>query len=300
MSSREPGAFPDLSPDLRGALERLTLARRRPASGPRAGANRSRVRGRALEFADYRPYAPGDDPRLVDWRAYARLDRLYLKQFDEERARTLTLLVDASGSLDWGDGNAHKGRFARRLAAALAWVSLSRHETVRAFLLSDGEAIALPPATTRPDALGLFRRLGEAREVGPTRLASSVRRALSRPRPGPTVLVGDLLDPTWPETLDLLAGSGEGAVLQVLAPAEWAPELGEEVEFEDAETGERLATRLGPAELADYRARLASWLGDVRDRCARLGLLHVALDSGSELTDVLLRQLPAAGLLEGA
>jgi uncharacterized protein (DUF58 family) len=300
VSSERREAFPDLSPALQSALERLTLARRRPARSPYAGESPSRARGRALEFADYRPYAPGDDPRLVDWRAYARLDRLYLKQFDEERARTLTLLLDASGSLDWGEGEGHKGRFARRLAAALAWVSLGRHEPVRTYLLGGGKATALPPASSRPDALAIFARLAEVREAGPTDLAESVRKALLGRRPGPTVLVGDLLDPTWPAALRCLAGSGEGAVLQVLAPGEWAPELGEEVELEDAETGERLATRLGPVELADYRRRLAAWLAEVRARCASLGLLHVALDTASPLADVLLRQLPAAGLLEGA
>src|ERR687886_247940 len=99
-------SFPDWPPGFAEALEQLALAARRPA----------------LEFADHRPYSPGDDPRLVDWRAYARLDRLYLKQFLEERSRTLTLLLDASASLDWGDGAAHKGRYARQVAAALAWI----------------------------------------------------------------------------------------------------------------------------------------------------------------------------------
>lgn len=300
MSSEQRGSFPALSPALQSALDRLTIARRGPARSPHAGANRSLARGRALEFADYRPYTPGDDPRLVDWRAYARLDRLYLKQFDEERARTLTLLLDASGSLDFGDGEAHKGLFARRLAAALAWVSLGRHEPVLSYLLGAGSAEALPPANARSDALALFARLAGVTEAGPTDLAESVRKALAGRRPGPTLLVGDLLDSSWPVALECLAGTGEGAVIQILAPAEWAPELGEEVELEDAETGERLATRLGPVELAEYHRRLSAFLAEVRARCASLGLLHVALDTGSSLADVLLRQLPAAGLLEGA
>src|SRR5438874_9533722 len=94
---REPHhSFPDWPPGFAEALEQLALAARRPASALQPGAVRSRARGRALEFADHRPYSPGDDPRLVDWRAYSRLDRLYLKQFLEERSRTLTLLLDAS------------------------------------------------------------------------------------------------------------------------------------------------------------------------------------------------------------
>src|SRR3990172_3165623 len=148
----------------RDAPERMAIAARRPASGRHAGAVRSRFRGRALEFADYRPYTPGDDPRLVDWRAYTRLGRLYLKQYEEERTRTLTLLLDCSASLDWGEGEDHKGRYSRRLAAALAWISLSRHEPVRTFLLGDVRATPLPLVATRPGAVTLFRQLEETHE----------------------------------------------------------------------------------------------------------------------------------------
>src|SRR5215212_4108121 len=104
-------AFPGWTPSFAEALARLSIPERTRAQGVRQGETRSATRGRAHEFADYRPYVPGDEPRLVDWRAYARFDRLYLKQHEEERARTVTILVDASASMNWGDGDAHKGRF---------------------------------------------------------------------------------------------------------------------------------------------------------------------------------------------
>ncbi|HEY3081151.1 MAG TPA: DUF58 domain-containing protein [Chloroflexota bacterium] len=310
-------AFPGFSPDFRAALERLSLAPRRPAGGLFAGDARSRARGRALEFAEHRPYVPGDDPRLVDWRAYSRLDRLYVKQFEEERGRTLTLLVDASASLDWGgspaggggspaagwggesDREAHKGRFARRLAAALAWVALSRHDAVRAFLLRDGQALRLPPATSRPAAGALLAELGAVREGGSTELAAAVRASRSGWGAGPLLLLSDLLDPTWAAALDPLAASGEGVVVQVLAPEEWSPSLGDEVELEDAETGERRETRLGPLELAAYRARLEAHLGAVEAACRRLDLRYAALDTGRPLPEIVLRQLVEAGILAG-
>lgn len=290
-------SFPGWESSFQAALERLAITARRPARGRYLGDTRSRLRGRALEFADYRPYVPGDDPRLVDWRTYARLDRLYLKQYEEERARTLTLLLDASASLAWGEGEEHKGRYARGLAAALAWVGLSRHEPVRSYLLRNGTAEPLPPAATRAQATALFDRLGAVEEAGRTGLADAVRAASRGLAPGPTVLLSDLLDATWAEALGALATSGEGIVLQVLAPAEWEPPLGEEVELEDAESGERRPTRLGPPELAAYRERLAEFLGQVRAQCRRLGLLHVALNTAVPLREAVLRQLPAAGVL---
>jgi uncharacterized protein (DUF58 family) len=297
----EGAVFPGWPPAFQEALARLAVAARQPARRHDAGAVRSRVRGRALEFAEHRPYSPGDDPRLVDWRAYSRLDRLYLKQFDEERSRTLTLLVDTSASLDWGEGAAHKGWYARQLAAALAWISLCRHEPVRAFLLSDGGAIPLPPCAGRAGAAALFRALGAVAERGGTGLPAAVRAALAGPvgaGRGPTVLIGDLLDPDWPAALAALAATGEGAVLQTLAPEEWEPLLGDEVELEDVETGEWRPSRLDPAALAAYRARFDTFLAEVREHCRRLGLVHLALDTGIPLRDAVLRLLPEAGVLQ--
>src|SRR5512133_1588478 len=186
-------SFPGWSPSFTAALERLTIAVSRPAGGQHAGDVRSRARGRAIEFADYRAYTPGDDPRVVDWRAYTRLGRLYLKQYEEERSRTVTLLVDASASMDWGDGEVHKGLYARRIAAALAWIGAAHHERVRTFLLRDGGAEQLPPVSTRSGAVALYRELEGVRETGRTGLAEPMRRlgpSLSR---GPVILLSDLL-----------------------------------------------------------------------------------------------------------
>jgi uncharacterized protein (DUF58 family) len=280
-------------------MERLAIAARQPARGQHAGTVRSRARGRALEFADYRPYTPGDDPKLVDWRAYTRLDRLYLKQYEEERARRLTLLVDASASLGSGDGDSHKGLYGRRLAAALAWIALSRHEPVRAFLLRDGVASPLPPLSTRGGAVTLFRDLERVKESGGTLLSASLRRALAGPSRGPAVLITDLLDPSWPAALDALGATGEGVLLHLLSPEEWEPPLGEEVELEDAETGEVRPSRLGPVELATYRQRLEEFVAAVRRQCARLGIVHVALNTGVPFSETVLRMLPRAGVLSG-
>lgn len=292
-------AFPGWDAGLVAALERLTIAVRRPARGVDAGAVRSPARGRALEFADYRAYTPGDDPRLVDWRTYARLDRLFLKQYEEERSRAVTLLVDVSGSLDWGEGDEHKGYFVRRLAAALAWIALARHDRLRVFLLREGGATLAPPAFGRAGAVALWRRLENQREGGRTGLASAVEAALVAAAPGPTILLSDLLDDSWPGALAALAATGEAAVLHVLAPAEWEPPLDEEIELEDAETGELRATRWGPAELAAYRSRLAAWLAELEGECRRRDLRYVGLTSGTPLAEVLLRRLTAAGVLVG-
>src|SRR5215211_8879203 len=87
----------------RRKLEQLMLAASRVRSGAIKGERRSVKRGTSVEFADYRNYAPGDDLRRLDWNAYARLERLFLKLFQEEEDLTVHVLVDASRSMDWGD-----------------------------------------------------------------------------------------------------------------------------------------------------------------------------------------------------
>lgn len=291
--------FPGWTPSFQSALERLAISVHRPARSQHSGGVRSRVRGRAIEFADYRPYSPGDDPKLVDWRAYARLGRLYLKQSEEERARTVTLLVDVSASMDFGEGDAHKGLYARKIASALAWIALNHHESIRVILLRDGSTSRLVHTASRSGAALLFRQLAGVRENGETRLGASLEIAQRGLPPGPIILLTDLLDPHWLQALEILGSAREAALLQTLAPTEWEPPLGEEVELQDSETGEIRATRLGPTELAGYRDQLDTFLTQIRQHCNRLGIIHVALSTGISLKDALLRQLPAAGVLIG-
>jgi uncharacterized protein (DUF58 family) len=293
-------AIPGWTRGVQAAVDRLSIAAPYPARSQLAGSVVSRSLGRALEFADYRAYAPGDDPKLVDWRAYNRLDRLYLKQFREERSRTITLLVDGSASLDFGEGDLHKGLYARRLAAALAWIGLGRMERVCCFVLRGESAVAVPTPTSRSTALGLFRALEEVSEAGPVALGPAVANALRQVRgaSGPAFLLSDLLDSDWPAVVRLLAAREQGDVLlQVLAPEEWEPPLGDEVELQDSETGEVRQTRFGPHELSEYRERLAAFLEDIGAECRRYGMRHVPLNTATPLADTLLRTLPRAGVL---
>lgn len=106
-------------------LEGLDIAARRLKAGVLRGERRSVKRGQSVEFADYRDYTPGDDLRRVDWHAYARFERAFLKLYHEEEDRTVHILVDDSPSMDWGDGDRHKLTYARRAAAALGYIALA-------------------------------------------------------------------------------------------------------------------------------------------------------------------------------
>src|SRR4051794_22402103 len=94
-----------LDPALLSRLERLSLVNRRRVVGAGAGERRSMHRGSSLDFADYRAYAPGDQPERVDWNVFGRSGSLFVKQFDDEELLTIHLLLDTSRSMDWGEPN---------------------------------------------------------------------------------------------------------------------------------------------------------------------------------------------------
>src|SRR5437764_13516933 len=121
------------------------------------GERRSRRRGQSVEFADFRNYTPGDDYRLIDWNAYARLDRYMLRLFVAEEELPLSLFVDLSGSMDWGRPN--KALTARRLAAAIAYVALASLDRVRLTVFADGPTSGGAPYRGRRAAAQLFARL---------------------------------------------------------------------------------------------------------------------------------------------
>src|SRR6186713_2543132 len=122
-------ASPLLSPQLLAQLERLGLMTRKIFRGRMKGERRSRRKGQSVEFADFRNYVPGDDLRFIDWNLFARLDRLFLKLFLEEEDLHFYCLIDASGSMGFGEPT--KLLFAKQLAAALGFIGLCRADRVK-------------------------------------------------------------------------------------------------------------------------------------------------------------------------
>src|SRR3970040_1710442 len=145
---------------VRRRLESLSLTANRVRPGAMQGERRSVKRGTSIEFADYRNYAPGDDLRRLDWNIYARLDRPYIKLLEDEEDLAVHLLVDASRSMAWGEGEGDKYRFALRLAAALGLIGLaSGDQLTLAMLQGEGEIAQYGPARGGHHTLGLLEFL---------------------------------------------------------------------------------------------------------------------------------------------
>jgi len=281
-------------------LELLALVSRRALPGSSAGLRRSVAAGSSVEFADFRTYAPGDDFRRVDWNAYARLGKLFLRIYVAEENATVSLFLDCSGSMAGGEPPHIKGDFARRLATALAYIALTGYDRVAIGACRARFDAYLPPVTGRASAGRVWSFLqGQALE-GETDLGRALQGYAPHTRgPGIAIVLSDLLTPSdWKAGLRALRGlRQEVTLVQVLAPEELEPSLRGDFTLVDGETGQRREVTVTAAALKRYRARLAAYTAEIAEFCARNGIAYVQVSSDTSLEDVVLRLLRREGVL---
>jgi uncharacterized protein (DUF58 family) len=287
---------PLLEPALLRRLEALALQVRRAISGQMGGERRSRRRGQSVEFADYRNYTPGDDFRLIDWNAYARLDRFMLRLFVAEEELPLSLFVDLSGSMDWGKPN--KAATARRLAGAIAYVALAALDRVRLTVFAEGETSGGAPSRGRRAAATLFSRLQSFPAGGVTNYEKLVW-PIGRQRPGMTVLITDGLgeSPLDPALTALQRAHQEGAVLQLLAPQELTPDWSGDARLKDAETGVEREFTATPLTQGSYIKALAQRTDEIERAAHRRGLRFARLSTAEPIDEMVQVTLRRIGLL---
>jgi uncharacterized protein (DUF58 family) len=286
-------------------LNRLTLIARQVRAGMMKGERRSLKRGTSLEFADYRRYAPGDDLRRLDWKVYGRLDRPFLKLFEEEEDLAVHVLLDTSQSMDWGPENQQKFPYAVRLAAALGVMALSTGDTLTLSPLriepdGGGKAQArFGPTRGQPAILPLLRFCEGLKPAGQTDLARSLRDyALAMHRPGLAVIISDLFSPgTFADSLAQLQGRGyEVVLLHVLAPDEIEPPLAGDLRLVDVETGQAVEVSLDAGLRQLYRQRVAAWQAEIGATCRQRGVHYLPISTQRPWDEVVFEEMRRAGV----
>ena len=270
-----------LSPGDLALLRRLVLPQRRRARGLDPGQRRSARTARSPELADFRPYAPGDDIRQIDWRAYGRLEKLMLRLYVAEDESALNVVVDASGSM--GLGTPSKWEAARRLAAALAMLGLAAADRVAVGVLARSGPftphVRLAGGTQR--LLAFLAGLEPGGAAGPDDLA-----ALRWLRPGITVVVSDfLVEDDWrPALVGLGRRAQEPLLWQVLAADEERPRLSGDVRLRDVESGRMREMTITPRVLDAYLRALARHREALRAGVTAAGgrFLHTRSDDDLE------------------
>ncbi|MEZ4714410.1 MAG: DUF58 domain-containing protein [Caldilineaceae bacterium] len=277
-------------------LDRLAILSRRALAGQLQGERRSPKRGQSVEFADFRPYAPGDDFRRIDWNAYARLERFFIKLFVEEEDLTVHLLLDASQSMDWGEPN--KLHYAVRVAGALGYIALAGLDRVTVTALGQTDA-QLSPRRGKQQAWTLFNFLQTIAPAGATDLSDNLSAyAAAARRPGPLLLLSDLMDDGWAAGLNALAAKGfEVTVLHLLAPQEVNPQLAGDLKLLDAETAAAIEITADFDLLERYRQNLRDWQAEVGRFCAARAMHYIPVETSIPFEELLFAILRRRGVL---
>jgi uncharacterized protein (DUF58 family) len=283
--------FPSLDPAVLTALNDLELVARATVDGTLSGLHNSPFHGYSAEFSQYRHYRPGDDLKYIDWKLYARTDRLYTKQFRETTNATVQIILDASRSMAFAGANGvSKIAYGRLVAAALAHLAAGQGDAVGLVVHDDAIRQYLPGRTGQTHVRGVLTALTRTESAGGTAAAASLRRAIDlMPRRGLVILLSDLYEDGEAFEGELRRAVRIGhdiAVFQILAREELEFPFDRDVELEDLESGRTLLT--GAAARLQYRRAFADFLERWHERCAKYRIDYTRVMTDQPL-DVALR-----------
>lgn len=278
-------------------LQQLQIKTRRSYLGLRQGAHLSPKRGHGLELADFRPYTPGDDFRHVDWGAYARSERLYLREFREETELNVLILIDASSSMVFPKENS-KLELAKNLALALGYVALQAGDAVRLTALG---ATSSPNFTSPRSFQKIVSFLNKQETKPEVDFVREVRKALAQAKtPGKCFVFSDFLfdSETIFSGLDLIrARNFEISVVQILSASEASLESGEGLKLIDSETSEELEFASSKDLEKEYARILSGHLAELEHYCSKGQIPFASILSSSQLKNVLFEVFLQKGFL---
>lgn len=290
---------PLLASDFLHKLEQLELVSRKLLVGRMKGERRSKRKGTSVEFADHRQYVVGDDLRFIDWNIMIRLDRLFIKLFEEEEDLNVYLLVDASGSMGFGEPT--KLRYAAQVAAALAFIALVNHDRVIVAGLREDLAECLPPTRGREGFWRVADLLSRLEPGESSHLTQACKTfALRHSRKGIVVLISDLMDKHGYEAAlrTLVARDMDCYVLHVLSQEEVDPQLAGDLRLVDCEDGDLAEVTISAPLLKRYRANLDAYCAAVKDFCTRRGISYLFTTNQRPFDKIVLNYLRERGLVK--
>ena len=261
-----------LHPEAIRRIGRLELRARHIVEGLLSGMHRSPFFGQSVEFLQHRQYVPGDDLRHVDWKVWARQDRLYVKQFEADTNMRCTLLVDVSGSMQYGSGPMNKYEYAATLAVSFAYLLLKQHDSVGCIAFDEVIRARTTQRSTQAHLSTIVQTLDASKPQNKTDPGSILREiAETGPRRGMIVLLSDLLGDVESTLrgLRLLRQRGHDVlVLHVMDDDELDFPFDGPTRFEGLELPAQL--NCNPRALREgYLASLEKFLTKLRRGCAR-------------------------------
>lgn len=291
--------MPRLDPVALARLGSLPLKARVIVEGALSGLHRARLHGSSVEFAEHKEYSPGDELRHVDWRAYGKLDRYYVKQYEQESQLTVYLVLDGSGSMRFAGTGLSKLEYAGLCLAALAYLVVQQQDKVGLVVFGGrGGEVLVPPrgrSSHLTDVLGVIDRAVTGAEAGDVAPAAALDRIgeLARRKRALIVLASDLFDPddrTVAALRRLRAQRHDVAVLHVLAPEERSFPFEGLTLFEALESDHRLLAN--PAAIrAEYLERMDAFLRKTAEELTAAGVEYHLCSTDRPVEDALVELL---------
>lgn len=263
--------------DLLAKVRRIEISTKRLVDQGVAGTYHSVFKGRGMEFAEVRPYQPGDDVRSIDWNRTARMGLPFVKQYVEERDLNVFLAIDVSGSLGFGSRALLKRELAAEIAALLAFAALRNHDRVGAALVSDRLELFLAPQRRRNQVLRLVHDVLNHPAAGGTDLERGLAAVLANLRQRSVLFViSDFVGAPPVAALQRAAARHDLIVVELADPKDLAPPAVGPLVLRDAETGQ-VALFDGRRQAAAEAARSHDERQALRQLVLRLGVDHLAL-----------------------
>jgi uncharacterized protein (DUF58 family) len=275
-------------------IANLQLKARRVVEGFITGLHQSPYHGFSVEFAEHRPYLPGDPIRHIDWKVYARTDRYVLKRFQEETNLKGYILLDTSASMAFTSQDFTKLQYGQHLAAALGYLMLEQRDAVGLVLFDDGVRRLLPPRSVKSYLSVILGELDATRPSGKTGISQALHRVAERmKRRGLVILISDLLD----EPDQILSGlkhfrydGHEVLVLQILDPLEMSFAFPQDARFRDMETNDTMVTQPWHLRQA-YQKEMNHFLDQIKSGCRENGADYALFSTGQPYDFALMEYL---------
>jgi len=275
-----------LDPLFLNKLANMELVARCAGEGFFSGLHPSPFQGFSVEYSDHREYHPGDEVKFVDWKVYARTDRLCIKRFHQETNTTVYVLLDVSKSMSFAGGSIRKIDYACYLAGALSYLMLKQGDSTGLMLFAEKVISQVPPASRRTHVHAILQALDRHTTEGRTHLAAVLHAvAETTKRRGLVVLISDLLD----DEGDIFRGLAhlkflkhDVIVFHVMDPRELDLKYDGLIQFEDLETGDKFRTF--PQSIRDgYRQRVGDFLDNVKRTLGKSGIDYCLLETSEPL-----------------
>jgi len=290
-------AEPPLDPTALARFGRLELLARLVVEGVMSGLHKSPFKGFSVEFAEHRQYGPGDEIRHIDWRAFGKSDRYYVKEYEEETNLRAYIVVDSSGSMGYSGQTVSKFEHARRLAASLAYLMISQRDAVGLVTFDDSVRGMIPPRAA-PGHFSVLCKALEDTKIGGEAPLSGILHTLAERiwRRGLVVIVSDgfdQLDELTSALRHLRHRRHEVLFLHVLAPEEEEFPFRRPSRFRDLEHTSNLL-RVDPVALrATYLERFRAFCDGLKDQCRAMDIDYHKASTAESVETTLLNYLAA-------